>query len=50
MKDNIHIMLYAIIIILCLLISNLAGFLIAWLLFYMAQEFRKRPGINIKEF
>jgi len=50
MKEHIHIISIAIIINLCLLIAGLAGFLTAWLLFFMTQNIKKRPGINIKEF
>ena len=50
MKEHIHIISVAIIINLCFLITGLAGFLTAWLLFTMAQQIKKRPGINIKEF
>jgi hypothetical protein len=50
MKDNIHLISFAILLNLYLLIASLAGYLTAWMLFWMAQELRKRPGINIKEF
>lgn len=50
MKDHIHLITCAILINLCVLISGLAGFLIAWVHISMKQKYWKRPGINIKEF
>jgi len=50
MKEDMHIISYAIIINLCFLISGLGGFFTAWILFNYTQKITRRPGINIKDF